>query len=107
MTNEYGVKLDRNGYGPSLAQEEGCCHICKRTDRALQRHEVFHGPYRAKSKAFGCWVTLCDLCHADIHNGRRSEAELKQEIQSLAMQEYGWSVSDFRSHFGKNYLEGE
>ena len=100
------MKHDRNGYGPSLVQEEWRCHICKRTDRALQRHEVFHGPYRAKSKALGCWVILCDLCHSDIHNGRRSEAELKQEIQSLAMQKYGWSVGDFRSHFGKNYLEG-
>ena len=29
MTNEYGAELDRNGYAPSIVQDDtDCCYIC-------------------------------------------------------------------------------
>jgi hypothetical protein len=53
------LRLDRNGYAPSILQTEERCFLCGRTDRKLDRHEPFGGPYRAKSKADGLWVLLC------------------------------------------------
>ena len=39
MTNEYGVKLDRNGYAPSIVPGHGewQCYGCGR-NRNLERH---------------------------------------------------------------------
>lgn len=106
MTNEYGVKLDSNGYAPSIY--DGLldrCVWCGRTDRALQRHEVYHGAGRDKSKRLGLWVTLCDLCHDQLHHkGGGIDAVLKEDMQRRAMEEYGWSEGDFRRRFGKSYL---
>lgn len=50
--NEYGVKLDSNGYAPSILNQQPTCLICGRYHTA--RHEVFYGPYRDKSKRLGC-----------------------------------------------------
>ena len=61
MRNEYGEKLDRNGYAPSIIKppfEADACFICGYSGK-LVRHEVFHGPNRTKSKNYGCWVKLC------------------------------------------------
>lgn len=41
--NEYGVKLDSNGYAPSILNQQPTCLICGRYHTA--RHEVFYGPY--------------------------------------------------------------
>lgn len=41
--NEYGVKLDSNGYAPSILSKSPTCLICGRYRTA--RHEVFFGPY--------------------------------------------------------------
>ena len=108
MTNEFGVKLDRNGYAPSIFPKgEDICLICNRRDKALHRHEVFHGTlYRERSKAYGCWVTLCYECHAKLHQKDSAlDKGVKQTIQNCAMRHYGWSVDDFRERFGKNYLD--
>lgn len=59
MLNEYGETLDRNGYAPSIVQDIDGCYFCARQDGKLDRHEIFHGAYRQKSKALGLWVTLC------------------------------------------------
>ena len=45
--NEYGVKLDSNGYAPSILNQQPTCLICGRYHTA--RHEVFYGPYRPPS----------------------------------------------------------
>lgn len=40
--NEYGVKLDSNGYAPSILNQQPTCLICGRYHTA--RHEVFLWP---------------------------------------------------------------
>lgn len=109
MKNEYGETLDRNGYGQQVIKwPENQCFVCGRRDRTLQRHEVFHGPYRTKSKNYGCWVIVCDVCHEKIHRGDDLlDWKLKVIMQHRAMQKYGWSVDDFRRVFGKNYESHE
>lgn len=53
--NEYGEKLDSNGYAPSILHDKPVCLICGRYGTA--RHEVYFGSaYRAKKKLQG----LCD-----------------------------------------------
>lgn len=64
--NEYGEKLDSNGYAPSILHDKPVCLICGRYGTA--RHEVYFGSaYRAKSKCLGLWVTLC---HGAIRTAR-------------------------------------
>lgn len=107
--NAFGVPLDRNGYAPSLIQEKTdvVCWVdgCNCTEQ-LNRHEVFHGANRTKSKAFGCWVTLCYYHHAGIHNGQlpNIDRKLKVRCQSAYMRRYQQSVFDFIHTFGKNYI---
>ena len=54
MVNEYGAKLDRNGYAPSIIQDEAdeSCFVCYANGHydPLNRHEAFGGPFRDKSK---------------------------------------------------------
>lgn len=97
-----------NGYGDSILQDGDCCFLCGRRDRKLDRHEVFFGAYRAKSKRLGLWVLLC---HEGCHEGREGAQEnpelrlmLKRYGQQRAMTVYGWSTEDFIREFGKNYL---
>ena len=97
----------KNGYAPSLCPTEYCL-VCGRTDRALQRHEVFHGAYRQKSKRLGCWVLLCYACHNEVHNGHDGlDLRLKRFMQKKAMTAYRWDTEQFRQHFGKKYEEVE
>lgn len=107
MTNEYGVKLDRNGYAPSIMQEDTeRCYLCGRCDQKLDRHEPFNGSCRTKSKELGMWVVLCSTrCHhGDAHKRFQTARQLKQEAQEAAMEEYGWSTKEFVRRFGKNWL---
>lgn len=99
----------RSDYIPSILQTDECCYICGRRDRKLDRHEVFGGAYRQKSKAFGLWVLLChEDCHlGGVHKNPDKYRWLKKRAQEAAMSAYGWSIDDFRTHFGKNYLEVE
>lgn len=79
--NEYGEKLDSNGYAPSILHDKPVCLICGRYGTA--RHEVYFGSaYRAKSKRLGLWVTLCPWCHQNsptaIHNNHDADLRLKR-----------------------------
>lgn len=106
MTNEFGIKLDNNGYAPSVIQpvNNQTCRICGRSGD-LVRHEVFHGPNRAKSKALGCWVNLCPTCHERLHAKDPSlDWNLRRIGQLKVMAAYDWSVNDFRERFGKSYV---
>lgn len=105
MKNEFGAELDRNGYAASVINwPDDQCFVCGRRDRPLQRHEVFHGPYRDKSKRYGCWVIVCDYCHTRIHAGKDlTEHKLKVIMQRKAMKKYGWDMDKWREVFGKNY----
>lgn len=114
MVNEYGTKLDRNGYAPSIIQYSGgdpYCYTCWRNGNGdpLNRHEIFGGAYRQKSKRLGLWVYLChSRCHqgaGGIHNDAKLDLALKRIAQRRAMDAYGWSTQDFIAQFGRNYLE--
>ena len=115
MVNEYGVKLDSNGYAPSVLQPyilnpdavhpygDYCFLCCKTGD--LARHEVFHGSNRTKSKALGCWVYLCPKCHDDLHSRNPEKDWMLHKIGQLKeMSHYDWSIKDFRERFGKSYV---
>ena len=106
MTNEYGEQLDSNGYAPSIIPEnrQGKCYICfKQGD--LVRHEPFNGANRSKSQNLGLWVTLCPFCHRMCHQYPKTYGEsMKREMQSIAMQKYGWSRDDWHRIWGKSYL---
>ena len=97
--------LDRNGYAPSIMGNDNRCFICSRTG-PLQRHEVFHGAFRNKSKRYGLWISVCPACHHRIHNSDGVlDKRLKAAGQREAMTVYGWDTAEFRRQFGKNYLE--
>ena len=106
MKNEYGAKLDSNGYAPSIIQPEGWnkCYICGCTE-ALQRHEPFNGANREKSKNLGMWVLLCQKDHTLCHMYPKTYGQaMKRETQLKAMLEYGWTFDDWRVRFGKSWL---
>ena len=104
MKNAYGVVLDRNGYAPSVVCDGDRCYICGRSGK-LERHEVYHGANRTKSKNLGCWVTLCSECHNRLHHeDARVDMALKARVQAEVMRYYGWTEDAFRDTFGKNYL---
>lgn len=99
--------MEENGYNPSIMQEipDHRCFLCGRTTGKLDRHEVFHGAYREKSKELGLWVTLCHPCHMTLHHLEpRLDKRLKRTGQSMAMRYYGWTLKKFIQEFGKNYL---
>lgn len=80
------------------------CYICKRGGQ-LARHHVFNNnPNRRLSEKYGAWVYLCPECHREIHADITARLDLKQEAQKAVMEAEGWTVEDFRSVFGKNYL---
>ena len=109
MTNEYGEKLDRNGYAPSvLTDDETRCFLCGRRDQKIDRHEVFPGPLRTKCKNLGIWVCLCRSCHQGsngVHRNREKAMYLKKAAQNRAMDYYGWSLEDWHREFGKSFIE--
>ena len=104
--------LDSNGYAPSILQEDTSrCFACGRSDRKLDRHEVFSASLRAKSKAFGLWVCLChEPCHLGKDGYQYSASKnrgLKAYAQIKAMECYNWTIKDWRNVFYKNYLGGD
>lgn len=104
--NEYGEKLDPNGYAPSILHSLPICLVCQRY--GVTRHEVYPGPYRAKSKRLGLWVTLCPDCHqygeAAVHRNKNADLRLKRWAQKKAMDYYGWPEARFIQEFGRSYL---
>lgn len=100
--------MDKNGYNPSIVQGDMCeCYYCGRRSQKLDRHEIFGGPLRAKSKALGLWVMLChESCHLyGVHLRPESWTWLKQDGQKAAMARYGWTVEEFIAQIGRNYLD--
>ena len=100
--------LDRNGYAPSIIpfHSETQCWLCEGNGRGkMDRHEVFFGSNRRKSKRLGLWVHLCHECHVyGVHLHREDDLLLKVEGQHCAMKKYGWTKEQFIAEFGKNYI---
>lgn len=100
--NEYGERLDANGYAPSLLGD-GECLICGRRGD-LARHEAFGGSRRQLSKALGLWTTLCPKCHELCHSYPKAAGlYVKVKAQAAAMEEYSWTEDMFIRRFGKSY----
>lgn len=107
--NEYGAKLDKNGYAPSLFDTfPSVCYLCERR-MATERHEIFGGARRDKSKALGLWVNLCGGCHRTephaVHQSKDMAMKMKRAGQKKAMRVYEWSQEEWMRRFYKNYLE--
>jgi len=92
-------------YHPSLfyGQEDTECYFCGSMIN-IQRHEIFYGPYRQKSKQYGLWVNLCSACHDQVHFGkdRTIDNMLKQEGQKRFEEIY--NHEKFMEEFDKNRL---
>ena len=111
--NEFGAALDRNGYAPSVLYGHSacCCYLCGQNGQAaggIDRHEIFGGANREKSKRLGLWVLLCHRgCHMGnrgVQEDARRAAALKAKAQTAAMDCYGWDEADFIREVGKSYL---
>ena len=94
----------------SIIQTNKECFICGKNGGywGLDRHHVYGHHNRNNSEKFGLVVWLChDECHL---NGVHKDAELNRLVQAkaqkIAMEHYGWSIEDFRSHFGKIFIRG-
>lgn len=92
------------------------CWACGRTGDAdpLDTHHIFGGSEinRKRSEKYGLTVRLChDRCHIfgeeAVHNNARKMREMREWAQEKVMLEQGWDVDDFRSVFGKNYLDDD
>lgn len=107
--NEFGMQLDRNGYCGSLlfGHDAHWCYLCGRHCRT-ERHEIFGGANRQKSKELGLWVHLCEECHRTgeraVHRNGEVSRSLKQKAQLIAQEFYHFTVEIFRDKFGKSYL---
>lgn len=106
--NMFGTRLDRNGYAPSILEgEDGVCWNCGRPGHT-ERHEVFGGALRLKSKALGLWAPLCPECHRtgrdSVENNAAIRRELQQITQEAAMEAFGWDMEDWMREFYKNHL---
>lgn len=100
------MKLDKNGYAPTIVGTGEECFLCLCTPPQLVRHEIFHGEaFRDKSKELGLWCTLCPECHRITHFvDKRKDRYLKHVGYINATSHYGWTDDEFRKHFGKIYI---
>lgn len=117
MTNEFGAKLDRAGYAPSIMQQTThgrcCCYLCGKPAgyEKMDRHEPYGGALRQKSKELGLWVLLHHWgCHegpGSVHAGGDAARELRADAQRAAMLRYGWTREKWIEEFGKSELSEE
>lgn len=97
-----------------MKARSGVCWSCGAAgDRdPLDTHHIFGGSElnRRRSEQYGLTVRLChNKCHIfgedAVHNNARRMREMREWGQEKVMLEQGWDVEDFRSVFGKNYLD--
>ena len=91
-----------------LQTEKDSCFFCG-SHHWMEEHHVFGGNGRRKlSEKYGLKVYLCHCCHNEppkgVHHNSETRKALQQFAQEKAMGHYRWTVDDFRSIFGKNYL---
>lgn len=104
---EIEIKLDRNGYGPTILQSKKECWVSHQTGVDLVRHEVFGGyANRALSKRYGLWVWLTPQWHNMSKNGVHFNKPLDLKLKRFAQAEFevNYPDLDFIELFGKNYL---
>lgn len=93
-----------------IQTDKSHCYICGRNAYAdywgLDEHHVYNAFNRKKSEHYGLKVYIChDSCHLNgVHKNAGLDRALKAKVQKIAMKYYSWSIEDFRTIFGKNYL---
>ena len=87
------------------------CFLCGRNGNGdrLERHHIFGGANRWKSEELGLVVLLCgERCHRlgpySVHQNSKVMQYLHEYGQKKAMEEQKWNITEFRSVFGKNYI---
>ena len=85
------------------------CYICGMNNHVepLDEHHVFFGTAnRKKSEQWGLKVYIHHWkCHLNgVHADIDLDLALKERVQRIAMEHYGWNVDDFRAIFGKSYI---
>ena len=97
-----------DNYNPSIISNVERCLICGTTEN-LNRHEIFFGPNRQKSKRDGCWCYLCTAHHHmgsySPHHNRAVDLGLKKVCQKKWMVKYGKTEEDFIREYGRSYLQ--
>lgn len=97
----------------SIIQEDRThCFICGMNANLepLDEHHCFGGANRKKSEKYGLKVYIHhSKCHIfgenSVHQNAEVDRALKTVVQKIAMRHYGWTIEEFRSIFGKNYIE--
>ena len=100
------MKLDKNGYAPSIMQEKEECFVTKR-NYGLIRHEIYFGTAnREISKRNGFWLNLIPELHnmtsIGVHFNREFDLQLKVSCQKKF--EETNSREEFMKLIGRNYL---
>lgn len=96
-----------------IQQDRDTCYLCGRhrsSGNPLDEHHVYFGSLRKTSEKYGLKVYLCSVrCHNfgpdSVHMNAERCRMLQAEVQSTAMDHYGWSIEDFTRIFGRNYTE--
>lgn len=72
------------------------------------KHHIFFGSNRKNSEKYGLFVflrpELHNLTDKGVHFNKEFDLYLKKIGQQSAMDFYGWTIEQFISVFGKNYL---
>lgn len=97
------MKLDRNGYSPSIFPTEYCYNCDRGGD--LNRHEVYFGVgNRTISKREGLWVNLCPECHRIVHE-KSDDGELDEKLKRDCYKKFceTHSKEEFKKLIGRYY----
>lgn len=95
---------------PSIVYYEDRCAVCG-SRVGLEKHHIFYGTANRKlADKDGLTVMLCAGHHRGSPNGvhggnTKLDLELKATAQAKWMEYYGLSEDDFRSRYGKSWLE--
>ena len=91
----------------SIVQKDKACYITG-DEYNLHKHHVFGGSNRKLSEHYGLWIYLRadwhNLENYSIHMNKELDRRVKAEVQKIAMDYYDWTVDDFITIFGKNYI---
>ena len=114
MAGKHDKIKDKDRFSILVPSLDRCC-LCGSTDR-VALHEVFHGPFRDKSKEDGMVVPLCGPHHNlgtfSVHNCDELDRKLKQNAEKVWIEkytdntlEYEDRVKLFINRYGKNYID--
>lgn len=98
--------MDRNGYNPSIMQDEEKCFVCGATNN-LVRHEIYGGYANRKlSKEYGLWVWLTPYWHNASNDGVHFNKQLETTLKKAGQMafERTHTREEFIKIFGRNYL---